>query len=130
MLIRMMCDVRKDGPMPPSRLITPLTNELSVELRQHWQQTLVDGDPQLIRHDFEQFASQAISQGISLEEAMSAAGVAINAVAANGNESTIETASARMIGVGLGAIARIYLAPADQQLASQVNSVSSPIARL
>src|SRR6188472_4773787 len=89
----MVSDLRKDGQMPRSRLITPLTNELSDELRQHWQQTLFDGDPQTIRHDFEQFASQAISQGISLEEAMSAAGVAINAVAANGNESTIETAS-------------------------------------
>jgi hypothetical protein len=81
MLMRMVCALWKDGQMPRSPLITPLTNELSEELRQHWQQTLVDGDPQTIRHDFEQFASQAISQGISLEEAMSAAGLAINAVA-------------------------------------------------
>jgi two-component sensor histidine kinase/putative methionine-R-sulfoxide reductase with GAF domain len=126
----MVCDLRKDEQMPRSRLITPLTNGLSEELRQHWQQTLVDGDPQTIRHDFEQFASQAISQGISLEEAMSAAGTAINAVAVGSNGSAIDSISARMIGVGLGTIARIYLAPADQQLASQVNSVSSPIARL
>ena len=116
--------------MPRSRLITPLTNELSDELRQHWQRSLVDGDSQEIRHDFEQFAHQAISQGISLEEAMSAAGIAINQVLTDAPRLRGETGSARMIGVGLGAIARVYLAPVQPEPASKPPAVSSPIARL
>ena len=116
--------------MPRSRLITPLTNELSDELRQHWQRSLVDGDSQEIRHDFEQFAKQAISQGISLEEAMSAAGIAINQVLTDAPRLQGETGSARMIGVGLGTIARVYLAPIQPDPASKPPAVSSPMARL
>lgn len=116
--------------MPRSRLITPLTNELSDELRQHWQRSLVDGDSQEIRHDFEQFAQQAISQGISLEEAMSAAGIAINQVLTGSPRLRGDTDSARMIGVGLGTIARVYLAPIQPEPASKPPAVSSPMARL
>jgi two-component sensor histidine kinase/putative methionine-R-sulfoxide reductase with GAF domain len=113
--------------MTKSVSVTPLTEELSQGIRHHWCDQPAPADPQVIRQDFERFASQAVSRGVSLEEAMAAASLAVNQALINSNKLNGNPEAHDICGIGLGAIARVYLAPPVEQ---DTESVTSPIARL
>ncbi|CAN5622518.1 GAF domain-containing protein [soil metagenome] len=116
--------------MPRSALITPLTTELSAELSRHWGEKFRESNADAIKLDFERFASQAVSQGILLEEAMAAAGIAINGVLSARGGLDVEPAHARLCGVGLGAIARIYLTGTEESQGDDDVPTMTPLARL
>jgi two-component sensor histidine kinase/putative methionine-R-sulfoxide reductase with GAF domain len=120
----------EDSSMPRSALITPLTTELSDELSRHWSQKILESDSQAIRLDFERFAAQAVSQGILLEEAMASAGVAINSVLSSRGEIGADSVHARLCGVGLGAIARVYLSGKPESKEDNDASSMTPLSRL
>jgi two-component sensor histidine kinase/putative methionine-R-sulfoxide reductase with GAF domain len=115
--------------MTKSVYVTPLTDELSQGIHRHWCQQDAPTDPQAIRQDFERFASQAASHGISLEEAMAAASIAVSSALAEINKLNGDPEVHAICGVGLGAIARVYLAPGASP-EDTAESTTSPIARL
>ena len=101
--------------MTKSLSVTPLTEELAQGIRRHWCDQPAPADPQVIRQDFERFATQAVSRGVSLEEAMAAASVAVNQALIEINKLNGESDAHDICGIGLGAIARIYLSPTAGQ---------------
>ena len=62
----------------------------------------------VVAQDFEHFATLAVSHGISLEEAMSAASLAISRAMSDNNTSPSDPGAHDVCGIGLGAIARVY----------------------
>ena len=114
--------------MTKSVSVTPLTDELADDVRRHWCDSVDPADPQAIRQDFEHFATLAVSHGISLEEAMSAASLAISRAMSDNNTSPGDPGAHDVCGIGLGAIARVYLGRGDEH--GDQDQVTSPIARL